>query len=71
VFFFTKYFNIIHFMVCSQFVAWGLYKYTKYRLKDKKGKEVPWQVIQPDYMEDLLQLPINKAEKIYEQESCC
>jgi hypothetical protein len=67
VFFFTKYFGITNFMVCSQFVVWGLYKYTDYRLKNEKGKIVSWKIIQPDYMEDLLQLPINKAKKIYEQ----
>ena len=68
VFFFTRYFGITNIPVCSQLVVWTLYKFTSYRLKDIEGNIVPWRIISPDYLEDLLEMDINKAVKIYEQD---
>ena len=67
VFFFTRYFGITSFRVCSQFVVWGLHKFTSYRIRNTKEQVVNWKIVSPDYLEDLLRLPINQAEKIYSQ----
>ena len=67
-FFFTKTFHISNIPVCSELVVWALHKYTSYRLKDENGNEVPWTIVTPDYLQDLLELPINEAINIYDQE---
>ncbi len=67
VFWFTKTFHITNIPVCSQLVVWAIHKYTDYRFKDAAGNEVNWTVVNPDYLDDLLKLPINGAEIICEQ----
>lgn len=66
-FFFTHTFGISNIPVCSELVVWGLYKFTSYRLLDEEYNVVDWRIVTPDYLEDLLKLPQNKAIKIYEQ----
>ena len=69
VFFFTKYFGISSFKVCSQFVVWAIHKFTNYRLRDQNGAIVNWRTVSPDRLEDLLKLPINEAVLIHSQEA--
>lgn len=66
-FWFTKTFHVTNIPVCSQLVVWALYEFTSYRLKDVDGNEVSWMVISPDYLQDLLQLPVNRAKLVYTQ----
>ncbi|OPX89072.1 MAG: hypothetical protein A4E53_01680 [Pelotomaculum sp. PtaB.Bin104] len=66
-FFFSSHFGVTNIPVCSQLVVWAIYKATDYRFKNENGCPVPWRIVTPDYLEDLLKLPINKAVKIYEQ----
>jgi hypothetical protein len=68
-FWFTKTFKVSNIPVCSQLVVWGLYKFTSYRLRNELGKEVPWTIVTPDYLDDLLKLPINNARVCYQQEA--
>lgn len=65
VFFFTKYFGIFNIPVCSQLVVYALHKFTSYELRDKDDKKVPWRIVSPDYLSDLLLLPHNMASLIY------
>lgn len=65
VFFFTRYFGVTSFRVCSQYVVWGLHKFTAYRLKNSNNEVVHWRTVSPDYLEDLLKLPINGAILIH------
>jgi len=65
VFFFTRYFGVTNFRVCSQYIVWGLHKFTSYRLKNSKNEIVHWRIVSPDFLEDLLKLPLNGAIKIY------
>lgn len=67
-FFFTKTFHVSNIPVCSELVVWGIHKSTSYRFRDEKGNEVPWTIVSPDYLEDLLKLPINCASVVYEQD---
>lgn len=67
IFFFTKYFGLSSFVVCSQFVVWAIHKFTKFRFRDKNGKIIDWKIASPDYLEDLLKLPINQATLVYSQ----
>ena len=67
VFFFTKTFSISNIPVCSQLVVWGIHKFTSYRFKDNNGIEVSWKIVNPDYLDDLLTLPINNAILICEE----
>lgn len=69
VFFFTKYFGISSFKVCTQFVVWAIHKFTSYRFRDKNDIVVDWKIVSPDYLEDLLKLPINQASLIYSQQA--
>ena len=66
VFFFTKHAKIFNIPVCSQLVVYALHKFTNYRVLNEDGKPVEWRVVSPDYLEDLLLLPHNKAESVYE-----
>lgn len=66
-FWFTKTFHVSNIPVCSQLVVWAIHKFTSYRFRDEAGEEVNWTVVNPDYLEDLLKLPINNATMIYEQ----
>lgn len=66
VFFFTKKLGITNFRVCSQYIVWGIHKFTSYKFKDHNNKEVSWRVVSPDLLEDLLKLPINGAIKTHE-----
>jgi len=68
-FFFTKTFGVSNIPVCSELVVWGLYKFTSYKLKDDLEQIVDWRIVTPDYLYDLLQLPINQATLIYENPS--
>jgi hypothetical protein len=68
VFFFTKYFGITSFKVCSQLIVWALHKFTSYRIRTRAGGVVNWKVVSPDYLHDLFQLPVNHARLIYENE---
>ena len=54
VFFFTKYFGISSFRVCSQLVVWGIHKFTEYRFRKEEDYIVNWKTVSPDYLEDLL-----------------
>jgi len=67
IFFFSKYFGIFSIPVCSQLYAYILYKYCHYSLYDINFKEVSWRIVQPDYLDDLLNFEINKAEVVYKQ----
>ncbi len=67
VFFFTSHAKIFSIPVCSQLVVYGLNKFTSYRILDVWGNKVEWRVVSPDYFEDLLKLPHNRAEVIYER----
>ena len=67
VFFFTKNAKIFSIPVCSQLVIYGLHKFTGYRVLDADKKEVEWRVVSPDFLEDLLKLPHNRTEVIYER----
>lgn len=67
VFFFTRHAKLFHIPVCSQLVVYGLIKFTDYRLKDQDGAEVPWRIVSPDYLEDLMKLKVNGAHKVYER----
>jgi hypothetical protein len=69
VFFFTETFGVFNIPVCSQLVMWGLEKFTSYTIRDDAGNRVSWKKISPDYLQDLLALPHNKAELIYKQEA--
>ena len=66
-FFFTKYFGIFSIPVCSQLFVYILHKYCGYYLIDSRGRKVSWRIVQPDYLDDLLRLPVNKAEVVYSQ----
>jgi hypothetical protein len=66
----TKTLGISNIPVCSQLVVWGIYKFTKYRFKNENGNEVfNWRVVNPDYLEDLLALPVNGAVKVFSSEN--
>jgi len=65
VFFFSKTLGISNIPVCSQLVVWALHKYTNYIFRDKHNHEVDWKVVSPDYLEDLLALETNHAQRIY------
>ena len=67
VFFFTKYFGIFNIPVCSQLYVYILYKYCGYRLYDEKYEEVPWRIVSPDYLDDLMDLTVNRVKIVYEQ----
>jgi hypothetical protein len=67
VFWFTRKIGVFNIPVCSQLVAYGLEKFTSYRILDIDGNHVPWRTISPDYFQDLLVLSHNKAKTIYEQ----
>lgn len=66
-FWFTKTFGITSIPVCSQLCVWGIEKKAGYDLLDQFGLEVNWKTVSPDYLQDLLKLPINKARLILEQ----
>lgn len=67
VFFFTAKFGVTAFKDCSQLTVFGLHHFTKYRLLDGNHKEVRWVSVSPDYLQDILNLPHNKAKMIYKQ----
>jgi len=67
IFFFTRRLGILNIPVCSQLYVYILHKYCNYHLHDTRGREVNWRIVSPDYLDDLLRLPINKAEVIYRQ----
>lgn len=67
VFFFTSKFGILSIPVCSQLVIYGLHKFTNYRLRDGDHNEVPWRIVSPDYLHDLLLHPHNQAEMVHRQ----
>ena len=67
-FWFTKVCHINNIPVCSELVVWACEKFSTYRLKDAQGLEVPWVEVSPAYLDKLLQLPINNATVVYEQE---
>lgn len=64
VFFFTKHFNILSFPVCSQFAVYALQKWAGYYIRETNRKVVDWRIISPDYLDDLLQIPINNARLV-------
>lgn len=64
-FFFTNTLGISNIPVCSQLVVWAIHKFTSYRFRDAQGQVVNWRCVTPDYLEDLLLLPINRAVKIF------
>lgn len=66
VFFFTSHAKLFNIPVCSQLVVYSLHNFTSYRLLDGDHLPVDWRCISPDYLEDLLQLPHNKALLIYD-----
>jgi len=68
IFFFTERFGLFNFPVCSQLVMWGVEKFTSFTIRDENNSRVSWKVISPDYLQDLLKLPNNKAELIYKQD---
>lgn len=67
-FWFTKTFHISNIPVCSELVVWAIHKVTSYRFKDENGNEINWTIVSPDYLEDLLKLPINNAIRVFEQD---
>lgn len=67
IFFFTRRFGILSIPVCSQLYLYLLHKYCNYYLLDENGNKVSWRIASPDYLVDLLILPINKAEIIHSQ----
>jgi len=67
IFFFTRRFGIFNIPVCSQLYVYILHKFCGYHLKDVEGKDVSWRIVQPDYLDDLMQLPDNKAEVLFSQ----
>lgn len=66
--FFTKNLNVFPNQVCSQFGVGGIYATSQYRFRGTGDhKEVPANVISPDYCQDLMALPHNRCELIYKQ----
>lgn len=65
-FFFTRVFGISNIPVCSQLIVWGLHEFTSYRIKDDLDQTINWRIASPDYLNDLMQLPINRAVIIFE-----
>lgn len=66
VFFFTQRVGLLNIPVCSQFVVYALLKWAGIVLTDQHGQPVPWRIVSPDYLDDLLQLPANQATVIYQ-----
>ena len=66
---FTKRAGIFNIQVCSQLGVYGFHKFTDYRLCDVDHKEVTWREVSPDYFADLLHLPHNRAQLLYEQQA--
>jgi hypothetical protein len=68
VFFFSSKVGLFNIQVCSQLGQYGFIKFTTWCLKEKAGEAcVPWRVISPDLMQDLLHHPHNKCYMIYKQ----
>jgi hypothetical protein len=67
VWWFTDNFGFTNIPVCSELVAFGIEKFTKFNFLDFSGFDVPWKRVTPDYLQDLLKLPINKAEVVFKQ----
>lgn len=67
IFFFTRRFGVFNIPVCSQLYVYILHKYCNYHLYDNRDLKVNWRIVSPDYLDDLLRLPINKAVVIYLQ----
>lgn len=65
VFFFTAKLGVTAFKDCSQLTVWGLHHFTDYRLLDENRKEVNWKTVSPDYLQDLLHRPHNRAKLKY------
>lgn len=66
VFFFTKHFGVFHIPVCSQLYVYLLHK-VGFHLLNTKYMEVSWRIVQPDYLDDLLNYPMNHPQVIYQQ----
>lgn len=68
-FWFTQKFGISSFKVCSHLYVYALHTFTDYRLLGPGPwhEEVDWRTVSPDYLQDLLALPHNKAQLIYKQ----
>jgi hypothetical protein len=63
-FFFTQHLGIFNIPVCSELYAYMLSKFCKRGLYDSDGFLIGWRIVSPDYLEDLLKLPVNKAVEI-------
>ena len=66
VFFFTRRFGLLNIPVCSQFAVYVLKKWASYPLVNPLGNHVEWRTVGPYYLDDLLKLPANRAQCIYE-----
>jgi len=66
VFFFTKYLGIFNIPVCSQLYVYILGK-AGYSLFNMRFRTVPWRIVSPDYLDDILNYPMNHSEVIFEQ----
>lgn len=69
VFWFTSKLGFSSFKDCSQLFVWGLHKFTEYRLRDGDHNEVKWKTVSPDYLQDLLHHPHNRAELVHKQKA--
>lgn len=65
-FWFTSTFGITNIPVCSQLVVWGIQKFAGFDFLDEARLDVNWKSVSPDYLQDLLNLPANKAELIFQ-----
>lgn len=64
---FTSRAGLKAFKDCSQLFVYGIHHFTVYRLLDQDHVEVDWRTVSPDYLQDLLHLPHNRAQLVYRQ----